>query len=222
MHVYYPASGQVYYERLRHASIYHDRLEVVEHPIRGPGLIDTGPGFAIEAERLDHPVETFGYRLREHDRRRFVPERLERLGIRGPAVARQDVNVSVAGGRRIELEALTRLQRGQRFAFVMDTRPCAGARALLEQADLAVLEATFTDDAAACAAAYGHLTIGEACALAREAGVKRLVLAHLSQRYPDPAPLCAMARAHLPDVVVAEDGMRVAVPARRVAAEPAR
>ncbi|MCA9658673.1 MAG: MBL fold metallo-hydrolase, partial [Myxococcales bacterium] len=35
--VYYPASGQVYYDRLRRASIFHDVSHIEPHPIREAG-----------------------------------------------------------------------------------------------------------------------------------------------------------------------------------------
>jgi ribonuclease Z len=215
VHVYYPQSGEVYLDRLRGASIYHDRLEVVKHPVADEGVVDDRPPFRVEARRLVHPVDTFGWRIVEPDGHRFLPEALERCGVSGPLVGRLEREGSVeVRGRRVELADVTAPRPGQRFAFVMDTRPCDGARALMKDADLAVCEATFLDDRADRAEAYGHLTVGEACAMAREARVRRLVLAHLSQRYPDPAPLRAAAARAFPGAMVAEDGMRVEVPRR--------
>ncbi|RME74545.1 MAG: ribonuclease Z [Planctomycetota bacterium] len=216
IHLYFPASGRSFIECARRASIYHDRLDLVLHPVHEPGEIDRTDRFRIEAQRLEHPVETFGWRIVEHDGRRFLPERLARHGVQGPAVGelarRGQMEV---GGRTVKLEQVSAPRRGQRFAFVMDTRPCAGARTLLEGADLAVLEATFLDDLRDRAIAYGHLTVSEACALAREAGVRRLVLAHFSQRYADPAVIRAAAEPRFPGAIVAEDGLRVAVAPRR-------
>jgi len=48
-----------------------------------------------------------------------------------------------------------------------------------------VIEATFLERGAAMALDYGHLTAAKAAALAATAGVKRLVLTHISGRYPD-------------------------------------
>jgi ribonuclease Z len=48
-----------------------------------------------------------------------------------------------------------------------------------------VIEATFLDRAMTIARDYGHLTAAEAATLAASAGVKLLVLTHISGRYSD-------------------------------------
>ena len=51
--------------------------------------------------------------------------------------------------------------------------------------------------------------------MARECGVRTLVLTHFSQRYPDATRFLDEARAEFAgDIVLAEDLMRVRVPAR--------
>ena len=64
VHVYYPASGQVYFERLRSATIFVDQSRLVPHPIAADGVIQEAPTWVLEARRLDHGVDTFGYALR--------------------------------------------------------------------------------------------------------------------------------------------------------------
>src|SRR5204863_6905172 len=97
---------------------------------------------------------------------------------------------------------------GQRFAFVMDTRLCDGVYALAEGVDLLVIESTFLDEDADLAWRYGHLTAAQAGRVAAESGVRRLVLTHFSQRYPDPAAFAREAGRHFTgDLIVAEDLM---------------
>ena len=104
---------------------------------------------------------------------------------------------------------------GQRFAFVMDTGLCDNVYALADAVDLLVIEATFLAEDAAMARRYGHLTAGQAAAVARESRVRTLVLTHFSQRYQDPARILDEAREQFDgEIVVAEDLMRVPVPAR--------
>src|SRR5262245_42148339 len=62
VHAYYPASGQIFYDRLRQASIYHDVGRWVTHPIEASGEIERTQSWSLTAMKLDHPVDTFGYR----------------------------------------------------------------------------------------------------------------------------------------------------------------
>ncbi|MFJ1756881.1 ribonuclease Z [Kitasatospora sp. NPDC088134] len=215
---YYPASGQVFFDRLRHASAYHGSAEIRERPIAGDGPLPApGAPFALAAARLSHPVESFGYRLTEPDGFRLRPERLRELGVRGPAVGRlqREGRIEV-DGRTVTLAEVGETRPGQRFAFVMDTRLCPGVLELADGADLLVIEATFLEADAQLAEEHGHLTAGQAARVAAEAGVRRLVLTHFSQRYPDLAGHRAEAEKYFDgEVVVAEDLARVPVPARR-------
>jgi ribonuclease Z len=63
--VLFPASGTVFFDRLRHASAYQDHLDVRPVPVAGDGPASVGGPFAIEAVRLDHDPETFGWRVVE-------------------------------------------------------------------------------------------------------------------------------------------------------------
>ncbi|MEV0191421.1 ribonuclease Z [Kitasatospora purpeofusca] len=215
--IYFPASGEVYFERLRHATAFHETAVLRPRPIEEPGPLPApGARFALEAVRLSHPVESFGYRLSEPDGRRLVPERLAALGIAGPDTGRlQHRGAIEADGRRVTLEEVSEPRPGQRFAFVMDTRLCEGVYELAERADLLVVEATFSDADAGLAEDHGHLTAGQAAKVAAEAGVRTLVLTHFSQRYPDLGQHLADARKHFDGpIVLAEDLARVPVPPR--------
>ena len=64
---------------------------------------------------------------------------------------------------------------GRRFVYSGDCANAPATGGALEGADLALVEATFPDRPHPA-----HLTLSEACALAKGAGVRKLVLTHLS------------------------------------------
>jgi ribonuclease Z len=214
---HYPASGAEFFARLRYAAAFHETAELREEPVTADGVVATGAFGALLARRLDHPVDTFGYRLEEPDGRRMLPDRLAASGIAGPQVGRlqRDGRIDV-GGRVITVDEVSEARPGQRFAFVMDTRLCQAVYALAEGVDLLVIEATFLDADADLAAAHGHLTAAQAAKVAAECRVRRLVLTHFSQRYDDPAAFGAEAARYFNgDIIIAADLCRVPVPRRR-------
>jgi ribonuclease Z len=212
VHAHFPASGAHYFERLRHATSFYEQADLREHPIAEDGPLTTGK-FTLEARRLSHPVEAFGYRLVEPDGRTMLPERLREHGIEGPDVGRLQ-----RAGRlgSTSLDDVSVPRRGQRFAFVMDTRLCDAVYALAEDADMLVIESTFLAEDTQLARDFGHLTAQQAARVAAESGVRQLVLTHFSQRYPEPERFLDEAQAEFGgEIVVAEDLERVQVPKRR-------
>ncbi|MFD5310800.1 ribonuclease Z [Streptomyces ardesiacus] len=211
---HYPRSGQRFFERLRYATAYRETVALTEAPVDTDGPLARTPAYTLDARRLSHPVESYGYRLTEPDGRRMLPDRLAAHGIKGPDVGRIQREGSLNG---VPLDEVSEVRRGQRFAFVMDTRLCAGVHTLAEDCDLLVIESTFLDEDEALAADHGHLTAGQAARVARDAGVRHLVLTHFSQRYPESEEFERQARAagYAGELTVARDLTRVPVPKRR-------
>lgn len=216
VYAHYPASGAEYFRRLRHATAFHEIAELRAEPVDGDGPLATGPFGVLEAKRLDHRIESFGYRLVEPEGRRMLPERLHRFGIAGPDVGRlQRAGGLHVGGQWVTVPQVSEPRPGQRFAFVLDTRLCDAVYALADHADLLVIESTFLEEDATLAAEYGHLTAAQAARVAAESGVRTLVLTHFSQRYQDPVRFHDEATRYFAgDIVVADDLARIAVPPR--------
>lgn len=206
----FPATGQRYVDHLRDASIYRDEARIEELPINAPGVVWRAARFEVRTARLDHSVDSWGYRLQAPDGFALAPERLAALGLSGPPVGRLKREGSIAhGGRRISVEEVGTRMPGASLAFVMDTRPCEGALALARGADVLVCESTYLSSEAREAHDHGHMTARQAGELARDAGAGLLVLTHFSQRYPDTRAFVEEARAVHPRVVALDDGDRV-------------
>jgi ribonuclease Z len=166
----------------------------------------------------EHRADTIGYALAEHTRLgRFHPERARELGVpEGPLWGRlhKGETVTLDDGRTVGPEDLVGVpRRGRTLVYSGDTRPTLTVLEAARGADLLIHEATFGGDEAERAVETGHSTASEAARLALEAGVRRLVLTHISPRYTRDAPeLLAEARAVFPETIVARDGMVVEVP----------
>lgn len=218
--VAYPADGERYWRRLRHATAFHDTDVVLPQPVGGTGSCPLGePDLRVTALPLRHSTTAYGYRLAEPDGWRMLPERLAAHGVRGPMVGelQRRGSVTTAQGRRVELADCARPRRGQVMAFVMDTAECEEAVELARGADMLVIESTYLDTEEHLAHSYGHLTARQAGRVAARAGARTLVLTHISERYEehDDARFLAEAAAEFDGpVTLAQDLQRLPVPPR--------
>jgi ribonuclease Z len=174
--------------------------------------------YDIVVFETQHRADTVGYALAEHTRLgRFHPERARELGVpEGPLWGRlhKGETVTLDDGRTVSPPDLVGApRRGRTLVYSGDTRPHLALLEAARGADLLIHEATFGGDEAERAVETGHSTAAEAARVALEAGVRRLVLTHISPRYTRDAPeLLAEARAVFPETVIARDGMIVEVP----------
>jgi ribonuclease Z len=174
--------------------------------------------YDIVVFETQHRADTVGYALAEHTRLgRFHPERARELGVpEGPLWGRlhKGETVTLDDGRPVSPPDLVGApRRGRTLVYSGDTRPHLALLEAARGADLLIHEATFGGDEAERAVETGHSTAAEAARVALEAGVRRLVLTHISPRYTRDAPeLLAEARAVFPETLIARDGMTVEVP----------
>jgi ribonuclease Z len=173
--------------------------------------------YEILAFPVEHRGEAFGYALIEHERLgRFHPDQARSLGVpEGPlwGMLHRGETVTLPDGRTVGPADLVGPPRpGRRVVYSGDTKPCRSTRAAAQGADLLVHEATFGEDERDRARETGHSTARQAAELAREAGVRELVLTHISARYSREAPeLLDEARAVFAATTVGRDGMTVEV-----------
>lgn len=222
--VIYPASGQVFYERLRHASIFYDGATIVPRPVpvdQGEMEVARYGSSRIIARRLEHAVECIGYRVQEDDGSSLVPELLEQHGLKGRTIGELARRGTIeVNGKIVSLADVSLPKKGQSFALVMDTRPCEGARALARGTDLLVCESTYLKTEENEAKDRFHMTAEQAATIAADCDVRELVLTHFSPRYMNGEHFIAEASSIFPNTRAAEDLMRVAVPSRQVPSTP--
>jgi ribonuclease Z len=172
--------------------------------------------YRLRSAPLDHGQLCLGFRLEEFDRPgRFHLETARSLGVpEGPLFGKlqRGETVTLPDGREITPDqVLGKPRPGAILAFCTDTRPCEAAVELAAGADLLIYEGTFEAGMRAEARRKGHSTVADAAHIAREAGVRQLVITHLSPRYTDVSPLLAQAREIFPNTRIARDLARYEV-----------
>ena len=191
----------------------------VAHPAgereRDGAVVLDSDGYTVEAYLMDHGTPSAAYAVREEARANVDAGKLRALGlapgpwlkrVRGaPAAAGETVDV---GGTPRDLAALQRelvvVTPGDSAAYLTDFRLDEPARAFLagklSGVGTVVCECQYSDADRELAERNMHMTAVEAAALAARAGVGRLVLFHVSDRYQADgrAGLLAEARTIFP------------------------
>ncbi|MCS7142803.1 MAG: ribonuclease Z [Aigarchaeota archaeon] len=209
LHVYGPEGTRESVEYLLEGSRGEVGFEVAIHEIRR-GVVYEERDFSIEAELGDHTVLNLCYKLRERDRPgKLDVDRLMALGVpQGPLWGTlQRGEPVIVGGRRIDPEGVVGPRRpGRVVIYTGDTRACRTVIDFCRGADLLIHDSTFGEDMKRKAVEDGHSTAGEAAYVAREAGVRRLYLTHISPRYEGrEGELLTEARATFANSSIARD-----------------
>ncbi len=176
--------------------------------------------YEIRAVAVDHRTNALGYAIVEDDRKgRFDREKAEEdLGIPpGPKYSKLHRGESVEhDGRTIQPDELVGPPRpGRTVVYTGDTRPCESVVEAAADADLLIHDGSFAEDQAERAVETAHSTAREAATVAREANARRLVLTHVSSRYPGDARELRTEAETVFDgdlCLVAEDGLSIDVP----------
>jgi ribonuclease Z len=215
--IYGPKPARKLLDTMLFAGVEKLTFEVRIHEV-SPGDEVRRDGCRLVTFATEHKLSSCGWALVEDDRPgRFHTDRAVALGVPpGPLFGELQHGRAVVlpDGRRVEPgQVVDAPRRGRKVVLTGDTRPCAATVAAARGADLLVHDSTFGDAEAARAVETLHATAREAARVAKEAGVGRLILTHLSTRYDrDTATLLQQAREEFAAVEVANDGLVVELP----------
>lgn len=174
-----------------------------------PGVIFEAEDFTVTAFPVTHRgADSLGYVFEEKARRPFLAEKADELGVPfGPE--RRDLiagkTITLSDGKRITPDLiLGDWETGSKLVLVGDTGRIDNLLDVCKDADAVVIESTYLDEEADMAKQFSHLTAKMGAELAKKAGVKKLILTHLSRRYRGKDVL-AEAQTIFENTVVARD-----------------
>jgi ribonuclease Z len=181
------------------------------------GLVCEEREYEVYATRSNHMTLSFAYALTEKPRAgRFHPEKAKALGVpegRLWSKLQDGSSVELPQGGVVKPEMILGAPRpGRKVVYTGDTMPSENVVGLAENADLLIHEATFDDEMVERAEEDGHSTPSQAAETAKEAGVNRLILTHISARYRDAGLLLEQARNVFFNTVLAEDFLKIELP----------
>ena len=174
-----------------------------------PGMFFETDDFTISAFSVTHRgPDCLGYVFEGKARRPFLPAKADELGVPfGPE--RRDLvagnEIILPDGRRVKPDdVLGPVQKGVKLVVVGDAGKTDDLLEVSRDADALVIESTYLDEEAEMARQFSHLTARQGAELAIKAGVKKLILTHISRRYREKDVL-KEAQAIFPNTAVARD-----------------
>lgn len=175
------------------------------------GTIYENEEFTIEANKLSHNVESYGFRLIEKDRRRIDIEKLTKDKIPQGSHLKdlQENKIATYKEKKLDPKTYTYIVQGKIISYISDTGVCLGAQKTAKGADLLISESTFEESLEVDAKKYNHLTSKQAATIAKSANAKQLVLTHFSQRYTNTKKLVSEAKKVFKNTTAAFDLLQI-------------
>ena len=192
-------------------------FEVVFHPVdpKSHALIYEDRSMEVWSLPLKHSMPCNGFLFREKPALPHINrEMTDAYGI--PVCYLNNIKAGedwvMPDGRVIPNSRLTKPAAPPRtYAYCSDTAYYPKLVQLIEGVDLLYHEATYDNSKEKKAAIHGHSTAGQAASIAKQAGVRRLMIGHYSASYDDTSLLLSQAREVFPDTIAANEGLTVKV-----------
>jgi len=188
-------------------------FELVTHEV-SQGLVFDGGRFTVSCVNTPHTRASVAYCFEEKAHRKFDKPKALSLGIpegRLFSKLQRGEAVEVKGKKFSPDDVLGDPIPGRKVVYTGDTRPAKNVVELAQGADVLIHECMFSAEDEEATKDAAHSTTKQAAQVAKDAGVKKLYLTHLSQRYTEPEILEAEAREIFPESYVAEDFLKYKV-----------
>ena len=177
---------------------------------REPRLVYDDDAISVNTFRLYHRVPAVGFLFREKPKMRHInPDATQQWNV--PQYfynsLRQGMDFVTESGVVIpNRELTTDADPAISYAYASDTTYNPRVVEAVAGVDWLYHEATYGDESAESARKRYHSTARDAARVAKEAGVKQLILGHYSSRYSDLSPLLAQAQEVFPATRLAHEG----------------
>jgi ribonuclease Z len=162
---------------------------------------------------LKHRIPTCGFLFAEKESLRHIKREMidfYQIPIKEIKEIKAGADFVTADGRVIPNEKLTSPpDPPRRYAYCSDTAYCPEITPYIEGVNVLYHEATFAESEAVRAQETFHSTARQAAQIAKDAGVKKLILGHFSSRYTELDALLREAQAVFPDTRLAYEGMDI-------------
>jgi len=217
IHLYGPAELKNLIYSLLKASNTYLKYDLHFHALnfKSPELLFEDKRVEVHSFPMRHSVDTCGFVIKE----KLKPRKINRNATDAFEIPVYELNKIKDGadyvredGSVVENSSLTfEPDASVSYAYCSDTSYYPQICESIQGVDLLYHEATFGKDMEKLAKQTKHSTAEQAALIAKEAGVKQLVLGHYSARYTDLNVLLDEAKSVFENTILADDGMKISL-----------
>ncbi len=198
------------------AGYYSITFPIKLYELEGGEVLDFGD-YTIATLRVAHPVPTLAYAFKEKDIPRIDKKKADQYRLDSKVLERlRKEGEIVHEGRTIRIEdVMGGIRVGRKIVYSGDTSPIKEMENFARDADILIHEATVESSLEEKANQYGHSSARQAATIAKNAGVRELLLVHISPRYKNASVIEKEAKSIFPRSRVVRDLEEIIVKVRK-------
>ncbi|MGV8152428.1 MAG: ribonuclease Z [Candidatus Nanoarchaeia archaeon] len=214
LNIYIPEGTRYHFDMIFKMFVFTGSINVKVHEVKGKFF--ENKDFELHAVTLEHGTKCNGYIFEEKDKLRIDKKKLKKLKIKREDEKKlselskgNDIELN---GKKIKAKDLTYFEKGKKISFVFDTKKTKNIDCLAKDADVMIIESSYSEKDIELANEYNHMTATQAANIAKKQGTKMLILTHISQRYSqDESIILKEAKKEFKNTILAHDFMRVEI-----------
>lgn len=184
------------------------KFKAKTHEVAKKGIFFETKDYYLEAEQMNHGIPVNAYNFVIKDKIRIDKKALKKSKLpQGKHLAQLSNGKDITyKGKKYKAKDLTYIEKGKKVSFVLDTLNNKKIIPFVKNADLLIIESSFSDEFKDLAKEHLHLTAFQDGEIAKKANVKKLVLTHISQRNEhNTQPLLKEAKKNFKNTHIAKD-----------------
>ncbi|MDO8467689.1 MAG: ribonuclease Z [Nanoarchaeota archaeon] len=212
LEIYGPEGTKNFIKKMFEVFVFAENIDLEIHEVKDGVALDEKE-FFIESRRMEHGPPCNAYNFVLKGQRRIDKNKLGKLKIMaGPHLQKlKEGKDALVDGKKLKFKELTYLEKGKKVSIVMDTKINAKIVPFVKEADVLIIETSFSDELKDHAEEKKHMTASQVAEIAKKAQVGKVYLTHLSPRYNNPKIILEEARKKFKNSELARDLMEVKV-----------
>lgn len=185
LYLYGPKGFKKFIDKLFSTFDISPEYDIELQEVVGSGKFFESEDYYLEAKSMVHGVPCNAYNFVLKGKNRIDRAKLKKSGLSSGPVLKEikDGKDIVFEGKKYKAKDLTYKEEDKKISFVIDTKDNEKIAPFVKNSDLFISECAFEKDLEDKAKEHKHMTTEQVGNIAKKAGVKKLVLVHVSQRY---------------------------------------